>query len=550
MKNSKVFKLNRDIFNSDILDLLNDNFKKDKWKEYYLYEYDLIIKINNSDIIPDNLNKFVYTYWRPWYKNYDFIQKIELVLRIITSQITNCLQNNLVNIRKILVKNDTTVQHVEIKLVKVNNDKKSDEVKKFFLDIHLLANVSICKILDLIRYDEHGFCIDERNNNKTFYNSLLLKKENGQKIDIHSLNSNEWKQLILKEKVTSKNLATLYDMEERNIVKIKKEFISNIKHYTDEYIFYYVMIYDMSVKDYYSNFCIPILEQLKSQKIEIIYEYLNLNYHEILCVKEELKYQKEIEKDNLAGKKYVMPLSGVLLKKLYWTIKNKQLDRKFFKNNWFNTYYGPMFLKNFLENIEKSHILDLYENGTIYKHPNFKLYQVLYEELNLKESDDLNDKVLTRVLDIKSKNREKVKKLKKVLPRDYVSLIKSKNDVGRTGEELVYDYLMNVLKEYPELQNKTEKIYLENEAAGYDIKSYDLSGNEIYIEVKTNKADCNNRIKFYISRNEDEFISKHKNAYIYYVYDLKKPKLRIIDQKTYLSYYKKPTHFEIDQKII
>ncbi len=100
------------------------------------------------------------------------------------------------------------------------------------------------------------------------------------------------------------------------------------------------------------------------------------------------------------------------------------------------------------------------------------------------------------------------------------------------------------------MQKKVEKTYLLNEGAGYDIKSYDFEGNEFFIEVKTNKSNGNNRIKFYISANEDEFICKHKNAYTYYIYDLENPKLRVINQKTYLSYFKKPINYEIDQEII
>ncbi len=168
--------------------------------------------------------------------------------------------------------------------------------------------------------------------------------------------------MFLKEKITNKEVAELYGLKENVITKTRKQFISNIKLYVDEYLFYYVMFNNMSFSDYYSNFCIPLLEQMKSKKIKVIYEYLNLNYQELFLIDEELKRQKEIEKNNLSGKKYVMPLSGVLLKKFYWAVKHNQLDRKFFKNNWFNTYYGTMFLESFIEKIEKSHILDLYEN--------------------------------------------------------------------------------------------------------------------------------------------------------------------------------------------
>lgn len=414
----------------------------------------------------------------------------------------------------------------------------------------MLDDRHVFKIVNSIEYEEPEFYIDERNNNRNFYNLLLFKKEQGEKLEIETLSEQDWKQLVLKESVITRELADLYEVSENVVEKSRKKFIPSIKQYNDEYLFYEVMFYGMKLPDYYSNFCIPLLEEMKSKKINVIYEYLNLDYHELFRTEDELKRQKEIERNNLAGKEYVMPLSGVLLKKLYWAVKNHQVDRKFLKNNWFNTYYGPMFLKSFLEQIEESHILELYETGKIYEHPSFEPYQELYQKLNIKESEELQEQKLTRVIVPESKEHIKKKKLRTITPRDHINLAKIKHEVGRTGEELAYDYEWEALKEYPELQKKIEKMYLINERAGYDIESYDYDGNKIYIEVKTSKSNSENRIQFYISRNEDEFICSHKNAYIYYIYDLKHPKLRVIDQKTYLSYTKKATEYEVDQEIV
>lgn len=304
----------------------------------------------------------------------------------------------------------------------------------------------------------------------------------------------------------------------------------------------------MNISDYYSNFCISILEYMRSKKINVIYEYLNPNYHELFHIEEELRRQKEIESNNLAGGEYVMPLSGILLKKLYWAAKNHQLDRKILKNNWFNTYYGAVFLENFLEKIERSNILDLYESGKIYEHISFEDY---HKECNLKGTEKSVNQELIKVPFLKSEEHIKRKRIRAICPpRDYVNLERIRGEVGRIGEELVYNYEVESLKKYPELQRKIEKTYLIDDGVGYDIKSYDANGNEIYIEVKTNKSDNSKRIKFYISNTEDEFISSHRNAYIYYVYDLENPKLYVIDQKAYLGYSKKAIDYEIDQEIV
>lgn len=553
MKRKIEMKFDITIFDLSILDLIPKKVENYKEGQYYDNDFCLIIYVNPNKITDDCLNGLDFPYWRVWHNNYDFLENIELAIRVITSKIKERIEDCNFNIGQVFVKSDNSVECTEIQLVRIglhNYENKKKNPVKIHLDIHILDGRYIFKIVDSIEYIEQDYYIDERNNNKNYYNSLLLKKEKGENIEVDTLSEQDWKQLCLKEKVTNRELADLYEILESTIAKSRKKFIPSIKQYDDEYLFYYAMFNSMTISDYYSNFCIPLLEQMKSKNIKVIYEYLNLDYRELFYVEEELKRQKEIERNNLAGEKYVMPLSGILLKKLYWAIKNHQLDRKFLKNNWFNTYYGTMFLKDFLETIEKSHILDLYENGKIYEHPYFESYQKLYKKLNLKESEKIYEQKLTKVEASESKEHIKSKMLRKISPRNHIDLAIIKNEVGRFGEELVYNYEMEALKEYPRLQKKIKKTYLLDEGAGYDIESYDYDGNKIFIEVKTNKSNYKNRIKFYISKNEDEFICNHRNAYIYYIYDLENPKIRVIDQKTYLSYYKKAIGYEIDQEIV
>ncbi len=174
--------LDNDIFDSSIISLIDKNWERYKVDDYYENEYDLIIELNSNDITEQNLTKINYHYYRVWHKNYILTEKIELAFRIVVTKIVNSLEYNLLNIRNIFVKNNDKINHTQIKLVKIglhNYNNKRKKTLKFHLDIHLLNKVSIFKILDLIEYEEYDFYIDERNNNKNFYNSLLLKKEKG-----------------------------------------------------------------------------------------------------------------------------------------------------------------------------------------------------------------------------------------------------------------------------------------------------------------------------------------------------------------------------------
>ena len=90
--------------------------------------------------------------------------------------------------------------------------------------------------------------------------------------------------------------------------------------------------------------------------------------------------------------------------------------------------------------------------------------------------------------------------------------------VGLAGEEYVYDYLFhNLMKEGKEnLANKIVKQYEDlNEYPGYDIKSFDSRGNEIYIEVKSTKGKKNE--SFNISKNELDSAKKHRTKYYIYL---------------------------------
>ncbi|CAF30315.1 MrcB family domain-containing protein [Methanococcus maripaludis] len=104
---------------------------------------------------------------------------------------------------------------------------------------------------------------------------------------------------------------------------------------------------------------------------------------------------------------------------------------------------------------------------------------------------------------------------------NFEHISKGSKKLGSSGEKLVYDYEVSFLNENgcPNLAKNVKHVSEEDgDGAGYDILSYDLKGNEKYIEVKTTKNGKNT--PFIVSRNELEFSKEYGDKYyIYRVYE-------------------------------
>jgi hypothetical protein len=90
--------------------------------------------------------------------------------------------------------------------------------------------------------------------------------------------------------------------------------------------------------------------------------------------------------------------------------------------------------------------------------------------------------------------------LKSQIPKmvDYLKLHEFQMKIGKLGEAYVYELEKKYLKDtvYESRIDATKAI---NEKNGYDILSYDLDGNEVFIEVKTTIKE---EADFFISQNE------------------------------------------------
>lgn len=125
--------------------------------------------------------------------------------------------------------------------------------------------------------------------------------------------------------------------------------------------------------------------------------------------------------------------------------------------------------------------------------------------------------------------------------------------IGDLGEIWVYEQeklkllnagLTNFAKKVKHISNDN------GDGTGYDIESYDLKGNKIFIEVKTTKNNFN--ATFYVSRNELERSKKEQDSYfLYRVYnfdeDNNSAKCKII-QGDLTNICTMPTNYKITLK--
>ena len=104
---------------------------------------------------------------------------------------------------------------------------------------------------------------------------------------------------------------------------------------------------------------------------------------------------------------------------------------------------------------------------------------------------------------------------------DYAARDKRNRNLGRSGEELVWEHEVQSLikanrKDLAERVVHTSLV--EGDGAGYDILSYHIDGRKKFIEVKTTKGISDT--DFFLSPNEIEFSRLHAdNYYLYRVYE-------------------------------
>lgn len=104
---------------------------------------------------------------------------------------------------------------------------------------------------------------------------------------------------------------------------------------------------------------------------------------------------------------------------------------------------------------------------------------------------------------------------KYITPQLFVENQQQSAEIGEQGEKFVLEHERKFLSKHGQIDlvNKVCWIAKENIAAGYDILSFDLQGNEKYIEVKTSQSDT---LGFYITDNEVKTAQKYGLSYWIY----------------------------------
>ncbi len=107
----------------------------------------------------------------------------------------------------------------------------------------------------------------------------------------------------------------------------------------------------------------------------------------------------------------------------------------------------------------------------------------------------------------------------KLAPQELSVILKWKEELGRAAEIVVLDFEKKRLAGYPELVKKVRYTAEDDTKAGYDILSWEISGEnekslERYIEVK---AVSKFNYRFYWSRNEMNMAKKYREQYHLYL---------------------------------
>ena len=279
-------------------------------------------------------------------------------------------------------------------------------------------------------------------------------------------------------------------------------------------------------------------------------------------LKEE-KY-KEIERQKTEkNKEGVKKLEK--LKRIYAAIYGKRIDnefsqkyREFFEimqDLWIHDYYFDWFgddwydlksLKKYWNSLEKrilKHGIKIKSGNAQRINNQTKISESNSEENGSGVARDQKIKLIDledfQVFDENKKEKDYNKwRLGKRIKIDFLKENQRNIDTGLKGElialKLEKDFLAQ--KGFIDLSEKVKHISQESgDTAGFDILSYDLEGNEKFIEVKTTSKGLEGA--FFISSGEREFAEKHINYFIYRlsIEDAEEAKLVIINRDDFLN---------------
>ncbi len=176
--------------------------------------------------------------------------------------------------------------------------------------------------------------------------------------------------------------------------------------------------------------------------------------------------------------------------------------------------------------------------------------QLIEEITNLLESEGLEEGKITLVETAPPHESNKPRYKKTIINArkiDYLEKAKKDTKTGLIAEMLVVDHEKDFLiqNNRPDLATKVRWVANDDDSQGYDILSYDLTGNDKYIEVKATKLGLSQ--PFDITANEiKKSIEKKDNYWVYRVYyaDTSEPKFYKVQGNVETNFDLEPTLYK------
>ena len=202
---------------------------------------------------------------------------------------------------------------------------------------------------------------------------------------------------------------------------------------------------------------------------------------------------------------------------------------------------GTNFIKKYdLKNLTDDELLkDLREYINIYSNiiedPNAENLDIL-AETTIDKKSALEQKDISTNYDIptfkpREKSTKKTRKLSTVIQSKKKRRTQQSKKIGLAGERHVYSYEYDKLIKgnRKDLADKIIKHFENYEYPGWDITSYDKTGSEIFIEVKSTKGNTINQLE--ITSNEwDAAKQQGEKYFIYLVNNALNEKIRIFEK--------------------
>ena len=347
-----------------------------------------------------------------------------------------------------------------------------------------------------------------------YFNKLLDDVEKNGKLSAEDFTADEWKQLSVIENCGPSAISILVEESEEEIIKIRnrkaKRTIKDYCHF-DRFIENFILSFGKYT-------AINILEFLNGLGYKEIYttNYKNkMVYKKLFDIKDELKNQLELQEYNLTHSE----------------AKKETLD--------------DIVIMHVKRMLARGELCESYFRPGIVLDPYSVISEITKKVNDYKLSNPTT--IFVELKDFKNHESKPITKKRSGGKKDYLKQYINQQSSGTTGEDFAYEQEMIRLKDYPELVKNIIPYYKTEPLIGYDILSFETDGTIKHIEVKsssTNNSD--QKIHFFISDNEDEFLNNDPHACIYYVYNFKNKKIREIKREQYLKMKKAPRLYEVD----